>query len=172
MALSLACAACGPDGGDGPGTPDAAVVVDATAVDALVIDAPPARCYDEPVDVEVDLQAQIVESCAIWNSLGALAGHAVVSRTDATLTIDFGDGVVFTGTVVNDQVDLVYEHQHPFTDGCGWKATETLAGTLDPTSCHFALRYDYVESVVVNNGGCASPCSAQANVTLQLTPIP
>ena len=46
-----------------------------------------------------------------------------------------------------------------------------MAGTLDPTSCNFSLRYDYVESVVMNNGGCATPCSAQADVTLELKPV-
>ncbi|HVV88045.1 MAG TPA: hypothetical protein VHE35_33620 [Kofleriaceae bacterium] len=76
------------------------------------------------------------------------------------LTIDFGDGVVFTGTVVDGAVHLVYAHQHPFTDGCQWMATETLAGALDPTTCDFTLGYDYVESVVVSNDLCATPCSS------------
>ena len=167
--VALACAACGPDGPGGPdlGTPDA-------ALDANVpgIDGPPAQCYDEPTDVNVALQIQIEESCAIWNSLAQLAGHARVSRTGMNLTIDFDNGVVFAGTLVNNAVSLVYEHQHTFTDNCGWKARETLAGALDPATCNFTLSYDYVESVVINNGGCATPCSAQADVDLQLTPIP
>jgi hypothetical protein len=164
--LAFACAACGPGDRD-PGTPDAAI--DANVVP---IDGPPAQCYDTPIDVDVALQIQIEESCAIWNSLAQLGGHATVSRSGMTLTIDFENGVVFTGTVVDGTVHLVYAHDHTFTDGCGWRATETLAGQLDPVSCNFTLRYDYVESVVINNGGCATPCSAQANVTLQLTPIP
>ena len=101
-----------------------------------------------------------------------LSGQATVSRSGTTLTIDFGDGVVFTGPLTNGMVRLVYEHQHPFEDGCGWKATEVLTGQLDPTTCNFVLRYDYVEQVVTSDGSCATPCSAQADVDLQLTPIP
>jgi hypothetical protein len=168
--LAVACVACGPDDRD-PASSDAAV--DA-AVDSPppAIDAPPARCYDEALVVNVELQIQIEQSCAIWNSLAALAGHATVTRAGMMLTIDFGDGVVFTGTVVNGMVNLVYAHDHPFSDGCGWRATETLAGHLDPTSCNLTRRYDYVESVVIDNGGCATSCSARADVDLQLTPIP
>lgn len=169
--LALACAACGPDDSTS-GAPDAAPDAAATPDAPPPPDAPPAQCYDEPLDVDVALQVQIEQSCAIWNSLASLAGHARVSRAGTSLTIDFDGGVVFTGTVAGNVVNLVYAHQHPFTDGCQWQATETLTGQLDPQSCNFALSYDYMESVVVNNGGCATPCSAQANVSLQLTPIP
>jgi hypothetical protein len=163
----LAAAACGPDGRGGS-TPDASTAIDATVP---VPDSTPAVCYAGPTEVEVALQIQIEESCAIWNSLAELSGRATVTRSANTLTIDFGNGVVFSGTLVNGTVNLVYTHQHPFTDGCGWQAKETLLGTLDPTSCNFSLTYDYVESVVMNNGGCASPCSAQANVMLELKPV-
>jgi len=164
--LSLAVlAACGP-GDRGGSTPDAQ-----QAIDATVPDTTPAQCYDTVTEVEVALQVQIEESCAIWNSLAELSGRATVTRTPTSLTIDFGNGVVFSGTLVNGAVSLVYAHNHTFTDGCGWKATETLAGTLDPSSCNFSLSYDYVESVAVNNGGCATPCSAQANVQLELKPV-
>lgn len=172
LAMVLASAACGPAGRDrDPVATDAAVDANVDA-NVPVIDAAPAQCYDQSTDVDVALQIQIEQGCAIWNSLAGLAGVATVSRSGTTMTIDFGDGVVFTGPITGTMVRLVYEHQHPFTDGCGWKATETLVGQLDPTTCNFTLSYDYVESVVVNNGGCATPCSAQANVDLQLTPIP
>jgi hypothetical protein len=164
----VACAACGPENpGPDPARPDAAA--DANVV---VVDGPEAQCYDEPVDVDVALQGQVVEACAIWNSLAQLAGRALVSRSGTTLMIDFQNGVVFSGTVINGAVNLAYAHQHPFEDGCRWMATETLAGTLDPSTCNFSLTYSYVESIVMNNGACATPCSAQADVTLQLTPIP
>ena len=163
----LALAACSPDGRD-------STTVDAsTGIDAMLPrpDGQPAQCYATPTEVEVALQIQIEESCAIWNSLAELGGRATVTRTANTLTIDFGNAVVFSGTLVSDTVNLVYMHQHPFTDGCGWQAKETLLGQLDPTSCNFSLTYDYVESVVMNNGGCATPCSAQANVMLELKPV-
>jgi hypothetical protein len=129
------------------------------------------QCYDTTTEVEVALQIQIQQSCAIWNSLAELSGRATVTRTSTMLTIDFGNGVMFSGTLVNGTVNLVYTHQHTFTDGCGWQATETLAGQLDPASCNFTLSYDYVESVAINNGGCATPCSAQADVQLELKPV-
>jgi hypothetical protein len=160
-------AACGPSGRD-PGTPDAAAVVDAPAPRP---DTQAAQCYEQTTEVEVALQIQIQQSCAIWNSLAELSGRATVTKSGTTLTIDFGNNVVFSGTLINGTVNLVYAHQHTFTDGCGWKATETLAGQLDATSCNFTLSYDYVESVVINNGGCATPCSAQANVQLELKPV-
>ena len=166
--LSLALfAACGPSGRD-PSGPDAGTGIDATLPHP---DGQSALCYDTTTEVEVALQIQIEESCAIWNSLAELSGRATVVRTGTSLSIDFGSGVVFAGTLVNGAVSLVYSHDHTFTDGCGWNATETLAGTLDPTSCNFSLSYDYVESVAINNGACATPCSAQANVQLELKPV-
>ncbi len=162
--LVIVIAACGP-----PGRPNG-------SPDAGISDAPPRAedpptCYEAVTDVDVALEVQIEQSCAIWNSLGQLPGKARVTRSATTLSIDFGDGVVFAGTLTGDDVNLVYEHPHPFSDGCGWKATETIVGRLDPRSCAFALSYDYVESVVMSDGSCSSPCSAQADVTLDLKPI-
>jgi hypothetical protein len=159
-------ASCGPTGrtpGDDTETPmDGAMATP---------DMGPMVCYSTTTQVEVALTVQIEESCAIWNSLSKLAGTATVSKTGTTITIDFGEGVIFSGPLTGNQVMLVYTHDHPFTDGCGWRATETMRGTLDPDACTFQLDYDYVESVVQNNGGCASPCAANANVNLDLNPV-
>ena len=163
MILALV-AACGPDGREPS-------VTDGGTDGTVRQDSQQAQCYEQTTEVEVALQIQIEESCAIWNSLAELSGRATVVRSGTNLSIDFGNGVVFAGTLVNGTVNLVYAHQHTFTDGCGWKATETMAGTLEPTTCNFSLSYDYVESVVINNGGCATPCSAQANVMLELKPV-
>ncbi|MGE0402114.1 MAG: hypothetical protein AB7T06_35765 [Kofleriaceae bacterium] len=164
-AIILALASCGPSGRT-PG--DDTDVVDAAMATP---DMGPHVCYDSVTQVEVALTVQIEESCAIWNSLSKLSGTATVSKTGTTITIDFGEGVVFSGPLTNNSVMLVYTHDHPFTDGCGWRATETMRGTMDPVACTFALDYDYVESVVQNNGGCASPCAANADVTLDLNPV-
>lgn len=167
IVLALAViAACG------PGDRDTTNHVDAGLGDAgqLVIDSAPA-CYAGTTTVMADLAVQIEESCAIWNSLDQLGGTATVTRNGTMLTIDFSNGVVFTGTLTNNAVSLTYQHDHPFSDGCGWRATETLSGQLDPVSCDFSLTYDYVETIVDDNGGCASPCSAMADVQLDLTPI-
>jgi hypothetical protein len=166
--LLCALAACGP--GD---REDSGKMSDASAIDGTVAqpDAAPMVCYAGATEVDVALQIQIEESCAIWNSLAELGGRAMVTRSGTSLTIDFGNNVVFAGTLVNNAVMLRYEHMHPFSDGCGWKATETLAGQLDPNTCNFALSYDYVESVVTSDGSCASPCSAMANVDLEIKPV-
>lgn len=165
LALLAVLAACGPSGRTGDDTGE-------TPIDAAAAsDAGPHVCYDQTTQVEVALTVQIEESCAIWNSLDMLSGMATVSRSGSTITIDFGDGVVFSGPLVGNMVTLTYTHDHPFTDGCGWRATETMRGTMDPDQCTFMLDYDYVESVVQNNGGCATPCAANADVTLDLNPV-
>jgi hypothetical protein len=158
-------ASCGPSGrtGDDTEMPDDSAMA--------TPDMGPQICYEQVTQVEVALSVQIEESCAIWNSLDKLAGTATVSRSGNTITIDFGEGVIFSGPLTNNMVMFVYTHDHPFTDGCGWRATETMRGTMDPVACTFALEYDYVESVVQNNGGCASPCAANADVTLDLNPV-
>ena len=90
LLLALA-AACGPGDRDGS-APDADTGIDATVPHP---DGTPAQCYDTVTEVEVALQIQIQQSCAIWNSLAELSGRATVTRTATTLTIDFGNGVVF-----------------------------------------------------------------------------
>ena len=158
-------ASCGPSGRPGD---DTEMPSDGSLATP---DSGPRVCYDTTTQVEVALTVQIEQSCAIWNNLAKLSGTATVSKTGTTLTIDFGEGVIFSGPLTGTSVTLVYTHDHPFSDGCGWRATETMRGTMDPVACTFALDYDYVESVVQNNGGCASPCAANADVTLDLNPI-
>lgn len=159
-------ASCGPSGRT-PGDDTEMPGDSATAIP----DMGPQVCYEQVTQVDVSLTVQIEESCAIWNSLSKLAGMATVSRSGNTITIDFGEGVIFSGPLTGTSVMFTYTHDHPFSDGCGWRATETMSGTMDPTACTFALEYDYVESVVQNNGGCASPCAANADVTLDLDPV-
>jgi hypothetical protein len=157
-------AACGPGERDGSGNADA-------SVDGVRSDTSSHVCYEQVTQVDAELMVQIEESCAVWNSLADLTGRATITRTGTMLTIDFGGGVTFTGTLLDNAVNLRYEHQHPFTDGCGWKATETLVGQLDPANCNFSLSYDYGESVVTSDGSCASPCSAMADVQIELKPV-
>jgi hypothetical protein len=179
-ASSLALLACTtrrelPRGDAGPRT-DAGPARDAATdaprpIDATPPrDAPPPPCLTGTTPVEVALDARIEEACAIWNSLDLLSGMATVTRTGDTLTIDFGDGVIFTGTVTGTSVMLSYVHAHEFTDGCGWQAVETLAGTID-SDCSLSLTYDYVEAVAIDRGLCATPCSAEADVTLDVMPL-
>lgn len=165
VAVAVLLASCGPSGRPGDDTEMPGDSSMATP------DAGAMACYDSVTQVDVALTVQIEESCAIWNSLSKLAGMATVTKSGTTITIDFGEGVIFSGPLTGNSIMLVYTHDHPFSDGCGWRATETMRGTMDPVACTFALDYDYVESVVQNNGGCASPCAANADVTLDLNPV-
>jgi hypothetical protein len=135
----------------------------------------PAVCYAPSETGMVMPGASSVESCAIWNSLAQMSGVVTVARSpqDLTqLTMTFGSGpVIYTGTVVNDQVSLTYFHLHDFEDGCKWRATETLTGTLDDSTCVLSLSYKYRESVEVSNGACATPCSGDGTFSLDIVPI-
>lgn len=68
-------------------------------------------------------------------------------------------------------ITVTHVEPHAFTDGCGWQATETLTGTIDPATCALGLSYAYAEMVVTDNGGCATPCSGTADLTFTITPI-
>ena len=112
-----------------------------------------------------------VQACAIWNNVARMTGMVTLTRTATTFSIDFANGLSFTGAITGNAVSLTHVEPHSFTDGCGWQSTETLTGTVDPTSCVLSLAYDYAEMVVQDNGGCATPCSGHADVSLQITPI-
>lgn len=133
-------------------------------------DAGPHVCFEHGVVADVAIDAVVVSSCAAWPSLDAMAGQATITRDGSNLEIDFEEGVVFAGTIEDDQVSLTYVHQHPWSDNCTWQATETLIGTVD-SACEMTLNYDYVESVAVSDGSCDSPCNGSSVVEFTFTPI-
>ena len=140
--------------------------------EAEAADAAPQVCFVPAIAAEVALEATQVSACAAWPSLDAMPGHAVIRRDGDVLTIDFEEGVVFTGPVAEaegepESVSLTHVHQHGWSDGCTWQATETLTGTI-ASDCSMSLRYDYGESVAVSDGACDSPCYASSDVTLQI----
>jgi hypothetical protein len=155
VAVAVAC--CGPAGrSDSSDTPDAAL----------------AACYDPGLTGTVVPGTANIQACAIWNSLALMTGDVTVTRTATILTMSFASGVDYTGTVIGDNVILTYATTHSFTDGCSWRATETLTGTLDPRTCVMTLSYQYAESVDNTNGNtCATPCTGTDNFSLQITPI-
>jgi hypothetical protein len=136
---------------------------DATSITAL--------CYEPSTSGTATAGASNVDACAIWNSLSQMSGAVTLTRDPTSLTMAFATGVVFSGTVVDRNVMLTYTHLHDFEDGCKWRATETLAGDLDPATCVMTLDYHYMESVEVSNGACATPCSGAGSVSLQIAPI-
>ena len=156
-----AIAGCSPSGRSGV-TADAASTSDA---------AGPTECFDPSVMGQVMAGTPDIQVCAIWNSLASMTGNVTLTRDHTNLTMAFGSGVTFTGTVIDRNVMLTYFHLHDFSDGCKWRATETLDGDLDPTSCVMTLSYQYIETVEISNGACATPCTGTSNFSLQINPI-
>ncbi len=142
---------------------DAAEIVDAASLN----DAAPRVCLDGPADGQAEVDAISVPSCAAWPSVDDLAGEVHVERSGTELSIDFGGGVVFVGTLIDGAVSLGYVHEHPWTDGCQWAATETLVGTMD-AACSMSLSYDYAEEVVGPDVGCDAPCFGSSEVELDI----
>jgi len=134
-------------------------------------DSSPAVCFVPSVMGTVAHGPPNIQSCAIWNSVGSMTGDVTLSRTGDNVTMAFATGITFTGTITGTNVMLTYWHLHDFSDGCKWRATETLTGTIDPQSCVMMLSYNYVETVEVSNGACATPCSGTADFSLQITPL-
>jgi hypothetical protein len=158
----VAAAACGP-GGRSPTTVD--------APPQMTGDAPAMLCYSpSTTGTAMDGNASI-QSCAIWNNVANMNGMVTLTRDHANLTMAFANGLTFTGTITGTSVQLQHYELHDFSDGCTWRATETLTGTIDETSCVMMLSYAYVETVEVSNGACATPCSGTADFNLQITPI-
>ncbi len=160
LALAVV-AACSPGSRPSTAMPDAPVTPDVA----------PAVCFEPSVTGTVTHGTPNIQQCAIWNSVANMTGDVTLTRTGDNLTMAFATGVTFQGTVTGTQVHLVYSHLHDFTDGCQWRATETLDGTLDAQTCVMMLAYNYVETVEVSNGACATPCTGTADFALQITPI-
>jgi hypothetical protein len=163
VTLVAACSPSSRSGGDPP--PDAASHVN---VDA----APPAVCFEPQLAGTAMIGNADVQACAIWNNVSQMTGNVTLTRDASSFKMAFANGLTFAGSVSSsNHVTLVNVQPHAFQDGCGWQSTETLTGTLDPSTCVLSLSYAYAEMVVHDNGGCASPCFGTANVSLTVTPI-
>jgi hypothetical protein len=128
-------------------------------------------CFEPQVEADAWLEILQEDACAVWNSLRTLSGALLLRRDGDVLSIDFGEGVVFSGTVSGVDANLAYAHEHEFEDGCRWVATETLTGPIDPISCGLLLTYSYEEAVVEDRGACYLPCSADADIHLEIIPF-
>ena len=161
LLLSL-LVACSPDQRPPNGIPDAS---------SHGIDAGPTVCFEPSVMGDVVAGTPDIQDCAIWNSLASMTGNVTMTRTGNDLSMAFAGGITFTGTVTGSSVTMIYYGLHDFEDGCKWRATETLSGTLDPTTCVMMLSYQYVETVEISNGACATPCTGTSNFSLQINPV-
>ena len=81
-----------------------------------------------------------VQDCAIWNNVARMTGTVTLTRTATSFSLDFANGLSFTGAITGNQVPLTHVEPHTFTDGCSWQSTETLTGTVDPATCVLTLR--------------------------------
>jgi hypothetical protein len=162
IALLLGIVACGP-GGRAHTAPDASNAGG---------DATPRVCYAPSETGSVMAGNPDLQSCAIWNNVANMNGNVTLARDPANnLTMTFSTGLAFAGAITDPNVQLVHSELHDFTDGCKWRATETLSGTIDETTCVMMLHYAYVETVEISNGACASPCTGTADFTLQIMPL-
>ncbi|CAN5183732.1 hypothetical protein BH11MYX1_BH11MYX1_51350 [soil metagenome] len=159
-------AACSPSSrSGGEPQPDAPVHV---SVDA----APPAVCFEPQIAGKATIGNADVQGCAIWNNVSRMTGDVTLTRDATSFKMAFANGLKFAGSVSSsNHVTLVNIEPHSYSDGCGWQSTETLTGTLDPSTCVLSLSYDYAEMVVQSDGFCDSPCFGTANVSLKVTPI-
>jgi hypothetical protein len=162
--LFVAIAACSPSPRGPASQPDASTTGSGA-------DAAPALCFEPAITGTAMIGNANVQDCAIWNNVARMTGMVTLTRTASSFSLDFANGLSFTGAITGDQVALTHVEPHTFSDGCGWQSTETLTGTLDATTCVITLAYDYAEMVTMSNGACATPCSGHADVSLQITPI-
>lgn len=107
----------------------------------------PCDCSWDNVELDVLLD---VDDCAAW--VTDLRG-AAVAVSDVAASVG-----PLSGTVTGDRLDLVYEHDHWFIDGCRWRATERLTGGV--AECSLELEYSYSERAV-SGTYCALPCSGR-----------
>jgi len=162
LLLVAAIAACSPSPRTQTAQPDAP---------AVSSDSAPTVCFEPAITGTAMTGNANVQSCAIWNNVARMTGMVTLTRTATSFSLDFANGLSFTGAITGNQVSLTHIEPHSFEDGCTWQSTETLTGTVDPTTCVLTLSYDYEEMVTVSNGACASPCTGMADVSLEITPI-
>jgi hypothetical protein len=162
LAVAAVVAACSP-GPRGNG-------VDASNNGSNTHDGAPAVCYEPGVRGKVMAGTADIQDCAVWNSVASMTGDVTLTRTATSLTMAFDTGITFTGTVTGNNVMLTYYQLHDFTDGCQWRATETLSGPMDPATCVMTLSYQYQETVE-SGDLCDSPCTGTADFNLSITPI-
>ena len=95
----------------------------------------------------------------------------VVTRTPGTLRYPcaggdaealFGATSRFSGGVRGGQVDVKISTEFRFSDGCQWRSVQLIQGALASGQ----LAFTYRESPVEGQSGCASACTADAQVRI------
>lgn len=136
-------------------------------------DAGPPLCYESSGPASSNANSNGGEGCITWPSIDDLDSDVTITRSGTTISIDFGSGIVFSGTVVNGVVEVIYTRQFPDpendADGCTWQADEALTGTLRESDCQLSLAYDYREFVAVSDGFCNGACDYPGSTSVVIT---
>ena len=146
---------------------------DATPVTPGAPDASLPLCYEPSEQATSNANSNGGEGCITWPSIDDLDSDLTITRSGTTISMDFGSGIVFNGTVVNGVVEVIYTRQFPDpdndADGCTWQADEALTGTLSESDCSLDLDYDYREFIAVSDGSCNIACGYPGSTQLTIT---
>ncbi|MBX3231474.1 MAG: hypothetical protein KIT84_24415 [Labilithrix sp.] len=155
---------------------DAGVTRDAARLDAsrsdasrsdVVLPPPPATCSGPLFSCGMRLRVEEVTlsagSCFVDTDVDeGNEGRLEFECFGGLATARFGK-TVFSGTFDGRDLDLCAGSTYRWADGCDWTSAQRLRGQL-ATVTNTTLQFDYVESPVPGERGCASPCTARATV--------
>lgn len=97
----------------------------------------------------------------------SLGGEVRVQIASPTIRMEFPDGTLFLGPTDGETFTATRTQMFPFTDGCMWRATETLEGKIDTrATCNLQAKYGYREQPVTM-GPCGTPCTIDADLIIE-----
>ncbi len=95
-----------------------------------------------------------------------IGGEVKTKINPPTISMQFPDGTFFSGTSDGQTFTATRLTDFPYTDGCMWRATETLSGTIDVEhNCTLNANYTYREAPT-SPPPCATPCTIDAQVII------
>jgi hypothetical protein len=139
--------------------PPAVVVVPTAPSDSVgtLRPVPPKTCSFELAVYALDKE----ESCVVQEHVTAEAGLLEYPCGGGPAEVRFREAV-FRGEVRNGELELRYEREFRYDDGCRWQSVERIAGPLRGGR----LRYSYDDAPLPGQRGCADPCGASALVNV------
>jgi hypothetical protein len=118
--------------------------------------APDARALCS-VRLEV-ARPRLEERCVLYEKVTGTRGTLSFPCIEGPAEARFGE-TAFAGELKGGAVELVFEDEYEWNDGCRWKATQKIHGTL----AHKQLVYKYSEQPV-RGTGCLDACTATSFV--------
>lgn len=137
-----------------------------------VVQAPAPVVVTEPAPIAAGGCAATLWVTGMRRSSASCYVDEVVTRTPGTLRypcaggdaeVVFGASSRFVGFVRDGNVDVKISTDFPFSDGCRWRSIQLIQGNLATGQ----LGFTYRESPIEGQSGCASPCTADAQVRAQ-----